>query len=95
MLVDASQTKRGWHQRRGRLAIWTPGLTIHVQLSVVTARPPAVQHGLDGRHVDTEQIAEWLEIWRRRHDGADVQIAIAPAVEALTDSRREGSSTVE
>jgi hypothetical protein len=40
-------------------------------------------------HVDAEQVGERLEVRRKRHDRADVQIAVGPAVEPLTDAGRE------
>src|SRR6266508_3896387 len=43
-------------------------------------------HGFD---VDAEEIGERLEVRRERHDRADVQIAVGPAVQPLADAWRE------
>ncbi len=59
------------------------------------AGAPTEQHLLHGLDVDTEQIGEWREIGRKRHDRADIQIPVRPAVEALADAGANESSTVE
>jgi hypothetical protein len=52
--------------------------------------PQLVQHLLDRRLVDAEQIGEGLEVWSERQDEADVEVAIGPAVQPLADAGRKG-----
>ena len=87
--VHAGQSERGRDQRSRLLPVGAKGLAILVQLRVVAAWPPAGEHLLHGLDIDTEEVSERLEVRCQRNDRADVQIAVGPAVEPLTNSRRE------
>src|SRR5438876_1200107 len=88
--VDAREAEGRWNERPGLLAIRPERLPVLVKLGVEAARPPACEHRLDGREIDAKEIGERFEVWRERHDRADVQVAVRPAVEAPTDAGGEG-----
>src|SRR5437667_7854339 len=88
--VDAREAEGRWNERPGLLAVRPERLPVLVKLGVEAARPPACEHRLDGREIDAKEIGERFEVWRERHDRADVQVAVRPAVEAPTDAGGEG-----
>jgi hypothetical protein len=51
---------------------------------------PAVQHGPHGRLVHPQEISVRLQVGGQRHDGADIQIAIRPSVEPMTNTLSKG-----
>ncbi len=87
--VYAGQAERGRDEGAGPLAVGTKGLAILVELGVVAAWAPAGENLLHGHDIDAEEIGEWLEVRCQRHDRADVEIAVGPVVEPLTNARRE------
>ena len=89
MQVDAGQTALGWYERRGALAIWTKAYTVEQQLGIELAWSARSEHFAHGRLISFEQRSDDAEIWRKVDDCADMQIAVSPAVEAMTDARGE------
>ena len=87
--VHAGQAERRRDQRSRLLAVGAKGLAILVQKRVVAARSPAGEHLLHGFDVDAKEIGERLEVRRQRHDRADIQIAVGPAVEPLANAWRK------
>jgi hypothetical protein len=65
------------------------GFAVLVEDGVVASRSPAREHLLHGGLVDPEKVGERLEVGGERDDGADVQVAVGPAVQALADTRGE------
>ena len=90
MLIDPRQAERRRDQRGGGLAVGTERLAIEGELGVELARPPACEHLANRRLVDAQQVDVGLQGRGERHDGADVQIAVGPAVEPTADAGREG-----
>src|SRR5207248_11382925 len=83
MQVNAGKTEsRGKHRRAG-LAIGPESLSILIQLGVVLAGAPTVEHFFDGGAVDAEELLVEREIRRECHDRPDVEIAVRPAVETI------------
>ena len=41
------------------------------------------------RDVNLQEVGEWLQVGCKRHDRADVQIAVSPAVKPLADPGSE------
>ena len=89
MQVYAGEPEGGGQKCRGRLSVGPERLAIDVELGVKLARPPAREHLAYRRLVHAQKLHERRQVGRERHDGADVQVAIRPAVKALPDSRRE------
>src|SRR5438552_3391087 len=87
--VDAREAEGRWEKRSGLLPIRPERLPVLVKLCVEAARPPAREHCFDRREIDAQEIGEGFEVRRERHDGADVQVAVRPAVEAPADAGGE------
>src|SRR5439155_1031674 len=84
--VDAREAEGRWEKRSGLLPIRPERLPVLVKLCVEAARPPAREHCFDRREIDTKEIGAGFEVRRERHDRADVQVAVRPAVEAPADA---------
>src|SRR5262245_40514067 len=89
MQIHSGQSERGRNECSGLFAVRTKGLAVLVQFRVEAAGPPAREDLFDSVDVNTEEIGERLEVWGKRHDRADVQIPIGPAVEAAADAWRK------
>ena len=89
MVVYAGKTEGRRVESRGRLAIRPESLAVQVQRGVELARSPAGENLLHRCLVDFEHPDERAQVGRRGDDGADVQIAIGPAVEAAPDAGHE------
>src|SRR5262249_43703154 len=87
MQVDACQPECGRYQGASLLAIGSKGFPILVHHSVEAPRPPAGERLLERDGMGAQRIRERLEIRRQRHNRADVEIAVCPSVETLTDAR--------
>jgi hypothetical protein len=87
--VHAGEAERRRNERARLLSVRAEGLAILVEDRVVAARSPAREHLLHGGLVDPEEVGERLEIGGERDDGADVQVAVGPAVQALADAGGE------
>ena len=87
--VDACEPERGRNHGRAALAVGPCGLSVLVELGVVLAGAPAIQHLHDGRLIDAEKVLEGLQARRDGDNGADIEIAIGPAVEAPADAMGE------
>jgi hypothetical protein len=61
-----------------------------VELGVVAAGAPALQHLADRGLVELQRLLERLQGRRQGHDRADVEVAVRPAVQTLTDALHEG-----
>ena len=81
MQVHAGKPERRRNKCRGRFAVRTERFSVHKELSVKLARPPAAEHGLDGRHVHAQHVGNWLQIRRKADNRSNIQVAIRPAVE--------------
>jgi len=86
MVVHAGEAVGRRIERRRRLAVRAERLAVEIELGVVLARPPALQHLAHGGVVDLQELRKGAEIRRKRHDRADVEIAVRPAVEPATDA---------
>ena len=89
MEVHAREAERRRDQRRGAAPVRLERLAIEQQLRVELAGPPTLEHVAHGRFVDAEQLRERRDARRERHDGADVQVAVRPAVAPSADAGRE------
>ena len=87
--VHAGEAERGRDERPCLLSVGAKGLAILVEFGVVAARSPARENLFYGLDINAEEVGERLEIWCQRHDRADVQIAVGPTVEPLTNAGRE------
>ena len=87
--IYARQAEGGRDERSRLLPVGAKGLAVFVQLRVVATWPPTGEHLLHGLDIDTEEVGERLKVRCQRYDRADVQIAVGPTVEPLTDTRRE------
>jgi hypothetical protein len=90
MQIDSREAEGGRDERSRLPTVGAEGFSVLVQLGVEASRPPAGEHGLDRGNVDLEEIGDRLQVRRQSDDRADVEIAIRPPVEAMTDPRREG-----
>src|SRR5215468_5137351 len=90
MVVDAGKTEGRGIEGGGGLAVGPECLAVQVQLGIEFPRSPAGENLLHRRLVDLERVDERAQVRRRGNDGADVQIAVGPAVQAVTDAGREG-----
>src|SRR5882724_3410128 len=89
MQIHAGEAESGRDQRPGLLAVGTKGFAVFVQFRIEAAGPPAGENLFHGRDVNPQEVGERLEVGRKRHDRADVEIAVSPAVKSLADSRSE------
>src|SRR5215831_18423960 len=90
MVVDAGKTEGRGIEGGGGLAVGPERLAVQVQLSIEFPRSPAGENLLHRRLIDLERIDEGAQVRRRGDDGADVQIAVGPAVQAAADAGRKG-----
>src|SRR3954447_6045413 len=88
--VDAGETKGGGQQSRSAFAVRPKGLTVHIELRVVSPRSPAVEDAPDLFIVLAERGGKGREDRRHGDDRADVKITVGPAVETPTDAVGEG-----
>src|SRR5579864_875626 len=90
MQIHARKAER-WRNQHGRsLAIGAKRFAVERKFRVKVARTPTVEHFSHCRLIDAEQIGEGLQIWSESDNRANVQIAICPAIEAVSDAGREG-----
>ena len=90
--VHAGQPERGRDQRTA--AVLPSGRKPLPSRNSSASNLPGPQRGehlLDRRLVDLQQVGERLHVRRQRHDRADVEVAVRPAVEALSDPRARTS----
>src|SRR6187455_3713153 len=84
--IDAGEAERRRDQDGSRLAIGTKCLAVHQQQSIGAARTPGVQNRSHRGDIGAEEIGDRLEPWCERNDGADIEIAIGPAIKPMTDA---------
>ena len=86
-LFTPARPKAGGIEGRGRLAVRPERLAVEIELGVELAGPPCLHRLLHLGFRDLEQVDEGGQVGRRRDDRADVEVAVGPAVEAVTDPR--------
>ena len=89
MEIDTRETEGGRNQRAGLFPVGPEGLPVLVELRIEPARPPGAERVFHRCRVNAEQIREGFQIWRQRHDGADIEVPIGPGIEALPDTWRK------
>ena len=87
--TGTGQAVCGRQERRRRFSIRPERFPIQEHLRIELSGPPARQHRLERRLVDTEEGGYDPEIGSERDDGADIQIAIGPAIQPAADSGGE------
>ncbi len=88
--VHAGQAERGGNERRGGLAVGPERLAVQEQLGVELPRAPAGEHLVAHRLlVHPEERGDGRQVGREPDDRADVQVAVRPAIQPVTDARRE------
>jgi hypothetical protein len=88
--VDAREPERRRQQRRGRTSVGTECLTVEEELGIELPWAPTAEHSTHGGLIGFQQVGYGREIWGERDDGADVEVAIGPAIEPPADARRHG-----
>src|SRR5262249_58569891 len=87
--IHAGQAKGWWNECTSLLAVGTQSFAVFVQFCIEAAGTPSGENLLHGLSIDAEEIGKRLEIRCQRHDRADVQITVGPAIKPMTDARRE------
>ena len=72
------------------LAVRTKGLSVNEELCVKLARSPTLQDRSGGCVIDPQEIRDDGEIRSKRHDCANVEVAIGPAIEPAANPRSKG-----
>src|SRR5262245_30698432 len=90
VIVYTSHTKGGWHERSGGFPVGTKRFAVEDYLGVELARSPTVEHFLQGGFVHAEQIGDGFEVGSKGDDATDVQVAVRPTVQAVSNTRRKG-----
>src|SRR2546423_1500370 len=89
VVVDARHPEGGRDQSGRRFAVGAEGLAVEVQLCVEFSRPPTGEHFLERRVADAQKLRERARVGCERDDLADVEVAVGPAVQAVTDAGHE------
>src|SRR6478672_6699045 len=84
--VYSGKTKGRRNERCGGFAVRTESFSVHKQLSIKLARPPASKNGLDGCNIHAQDIGNRLQIGSKAHDCANVQVAVGPAVQPMSNA---------
>src|SRR5579864_284995 len=87
MQIHTRQAKCRRDQSASSLAVGAESLSVLVQLRVKTAGAPARKNFLESRYIDTKQICERFWIGRQGDDGADIQVAVGPSIQPMSDPR--------
>jgi hypothetical protein len=87
--VDTCQSESGRNQSCSRFAIWTDRFAVQKQFSIELPRPPTVQHLVHSGLIRAEQISNRLQVGCGGNDRTDIQVAVGPAVQPVTDSGSE------
>src|SRR5438874_11888211 len=86
MKMNAGESERGGNRGCCRLPVGTKSLAILIELRVVLARTPALQHFFDGRPIDAKELLIKRQVGSEGDDRADIEIPIRPAVETSADA---------
>src|SRR5262249_23455855 len=88
--VDAGETEGGWDEHRAGSSAGCDGPVVEQKLSIEATRAPAREHRAHGTLVEAEQFRDRRQVGREPDHGADVQVAVRPAIEAPADAGCEG-----
>ena len=77
----------GHHTVRALLRIKC--LAVQDQFRVEFTRSPTAEHGTHRVLADTEQTGNRAEVRSKRHDSANIEIAVGPAIQPVPDASRE------
>src|SRR5262249_11485085 len=89
MKIHAGQAISRRNQSAGSLPIGSEAFTVFIQFGIKTARTPACKNLLHGRYIYAKQVGERLQVGRKGHNGADIQVASSPTVQAVADPGRK------
>jgi len=64
-------------------------LAVQKEFGIELAGAPTCQYLPYGADVDSQQIGDRLKIWRQRHNSADIEIRIRPAIQSASDARKQ------
>src|ERR1700730_189392 len=84
VIVDTSQAKSGWNKCGGGLAGRAKIFAIEDQFGIEFSWSPTIQHFAHRWLRDSQQFLERAQVGSRRHDSANIEVAIGPAIPSVT-----------
>jgi len=90
MQIDPGEAERGRNQDRGRSSIRPKGLAVQRQFRVKMRGSPTLKDRPYGCLIHAQQVGERFEIRGQRYDRAHIEVTIRPAIETVSNARRQG-----
>ena len=89
MQVDAREPEGRGDQRRGRLPVGTKSFSVEEQFGVEFPGTPSAEHLAHRRLIRLQQHCHGAQVGSEGNDRPDVQVAVRPAIETVTDTGRQ------